>query len=209
MTETVSKDEPIPTLEETEAVLSPEDTLSRLVARVDHLESQNEGLKRVGALGLLLVLILGGIVVHQTWSDLAGISTGGVALHDSEHDAKAAFTVSGDHVALVPTNLMGALPALESTTGLDLKGLGIYDSQGNLRIVLGVDSNDNPKVAILDPSGRAIWVPIPNVPLQKNAAKPRTPADSQTPGAPKPAQAAPPTPGLTSAPATPAPTSTP
>jgi hypothetical protein len=197
VTEHVHHESLIPTQEATDSVLSPEDTLAQLVARVDHLESQNEGLKRVGALGLLLVLVLGGIVVHQTWADLSGISTGGVTLHDSDHEIKSALTLNGDHVAVVPTNLMGTLPSLQSTQGLDLKGLGVYDSQGFLRIVIGVDSNDNPKFAVLDTSGRAVWVAKPNVPPAPKGA------------AAKPGAAGAPAPGATPAATPPAPVATP
>lgn len=157
-------------------------------ARLAYLEEQNAGLKRVGMLGLLLVLMLGGIVVYQAWADLSGVTTTGIVFQD-ERPRQALVTSTGGHLALVPALPLGTLPQLEQYKDIDFQGLGIYDSKGRMRIMLGVNSQDQPVVGVIGEKGETVWSPI-----QVQAAPP--PATSTTPGAP-------PTPGAPGTPATP------
>lgn len=153
-------------------------------ARVAYLEEQNAGLKRVGLLGLLLVLILGGVVVYQAWADLGGITTTGIVFQDDRPRSALVTTASG-HLALVPALPLGTLPELEQRQGLDFQGLGIYDTKGRVRFLLGVNSLDQPVVGIIGEKGETLWTPL----QMQQAAPPATP------GAPATPPAAPPTPG--------------
>ena len=150
-----------------------------LETRLQYLEVQNEGLKRVGALALALLLILGGLFVFQVWNDLKGIATGGVVFHDENKNSKVAMTVnSNGALALVPINQLGYAPQLEPVGG-DFNGLGIYDSTGKLRIILGTNADDQPVVGIFGNDGKMVWSPLPQLPA--GAATPG--AKSKAPGA--------------------------
>lgn len=159
-----------------------------LESRLAYLESQNEGLKRVGLLGLLLVLILGGIVVYQAWADLSGVTTTGIVFQDERQPRNALLTSTAGHLALVPALPLGTLPELQSYNDMDFQGLGIYDSKGRVRILLGVNSQDVPMIGVIGEKGETVWTPL----QLKTEAPPGTPA---TP--------APPTPGAPGTPATP------
>ncbi len=152
-------------------------TETTVESRLAYLEEQNAGLKRVGMLGLLLVLILGGIVVYQAWADLSGVTTTGIVFQD-DRPRNALLTSSGGHLALVPALPLGTLPELEQYKQMDFQGLGIYDSKGRVRILLGVNSSDQPVVGVIGDKGETVWSPLP---MQ---AAPPTPGTPPTPGAP-------------------------
>ena len=152
-------------------------------SRIAYLESQNEGLKRVGLLGLLLVLVLGGIVVYQAWADLGGVTTTGIVFQDGRQTRAALVTTSGGHLALVPAGPLGNLPSLNTPPSMDFQGLAIYDSQGRVRILMGVTSADQPVVGVIGENGQTIWTPLQ---VPKSGSAPPPPAAPGTPGTPTP-----------------------
>lgn len=170
-------------------IAAAEPTPSDLETRLQYLEAQNEGLKRVGALALALLLILGGLFVFQVWNDLKGIATGGLVLHDENKNSKVAMTVnSNGALALVPINQLGYAPPLEQVGG-EFNGLGIYDSSGKLRIVLGTNIDDQPVVGIFGNDGKMVWSPLPQLPSgqpPKAAPNPGAKAPGATPTAAAP-----------------------
>lgn len=153
-----------------------------LAVRLEYLETQIEGMKRVGVLALILVMVVGGFLVHLSWSDLRGITTQGLVLQGVDREFAGALVVAeSGHIALLPTNDMRALPVVEAYPGLQMKGLGIYDSKGRLRLIHGVDATDKVMFAVLDENGNVAWSPF-----QPSAANPSPtptprPAASPTP----------------------------
>ena len=150
-------------------------------ARVAYLEAQNEGLKRSGLLGLLLVFVMGAVVVYQAWADLSGITTTGVVFQDSRQPRSALLTSATGHLALVPALPLGTLPQLQTYKDMDFQGLGIYDSQGRVRILLGVDGHDQPVVGVISENGQTSWSPLPKA-AQGNSSP--VPPPGLTPGSP-------------------------
>ena len=154
-------------------------------SRIAYLEAQNEGLKRVGALALVLVFILGGLFVYQVWNDLKGLATGGIVLHDDNKNGRVALTVSPQgSLAVVPINQLGGAPPLEQAQG-DYSGIGIYDSIGRLRIILGVTPDDQPIVGVFGSDGKIQWGPVlprAAAPVPGKTPGPGTPRVSPTPG---------------------------
>ena len=154
---------------------SPVAATGDLEARIQYLEAQNEGIKRVGALGLVLLLIIGGLFVFQVWTDLKGIATGGLVLHDDSRQGRVALTVPPQGgLALVPIDALRGAPGLKSVDGPPIEGLSIYDASGQLRIVIGT-CQDQPVMGIFNTDGRVIWSALP---LEKPRTRKGTPTPS-------------------------------
>ena len=163
-----------------------------LESRIAYLEAQNEGLKRVGGLALVLLLLTGGLFAYQVRNDLKGIATRGVVLHDERDVARFAVTVSPQgSLGVVPINPLGGAPQMMPMQG-DMHGITVYDSQGRPRIVFGLTPEDQPVVGILGPDGQPVWTPAGGPrPAQ---APPKGPAASATPAAPAASPSKAPTP---------------
>lgn len=123
-----------------------------LEERVAFLEAQNEGLKRVGMLGLVLVLLLGAILVHQTYSDLRSSTTRGLTLLTDKDELGGALTID-------PKGRMQFLQAVDGmmtqTTDLppDFKGFAFYDSGGTARILMGENLQTHETIFwVIDPT---------------------------------------------------------
>ncbi|MBI3927446.1 MAG: hypothetical protein HY319_18050 [Armatimonadetes bacterium] len=154
--------------------------------RLSYLEEQNDGLKRVGRAALVLLLVLGAILVYEVWAPMSGITTRGLVLRDEADAQRAAVLIGpGGHVALVPADLQGRLPQLQSDANVGLQGLGVYDTKGRLRMLIGVTGEDEPVLAVVGPEGQLTWTPL------KAAAKPQAPGGAApmtppaAPGAPE------------------------
>ena len=187
--------------------------------RIGHLEEQNAGLKRVGGLALALILLIGGLFVSQVWKDLRGLASGGLVFLNNERREVAALTVTPrGNVAVVPVNF-GGTPSLQ-LDHLPFNGIGIYDSQGRLRLLFGTTPDgDKAVVGCLNDAGQPIWTPLAD--LKAPAATPGqpapgpkpVPAPSGTPAAlpatPSPVPALTPAASGTPAASTPAPSATP
>lgn len=161
--------------------MAEEQSLS-LEERVAYLEDQNEGLKRVGLMGLVLILLLGGLLVHRTWADLQGITTEGVVLRDENGSRLALTTTPPGHLAVVSFDQLGALPQISHNVAAGLRGIAIYDSSGAPRVMLGVTQNDEPVVAVLDPDGSLNWTPLAGLAGEEGDPK-ASPTPGQTPAA--------------------------
>ena len=137
-----------------EAPAVPETPLS-MDERVAYLEAQNAGLKRVGLLGLVLVLLLGAIVVQQTYSDMRSTTTRALTLLNDQDQLSAA-------VAIDPKGRMQFLQArygsMATTTNLpdNFHGYAFYDSDGLPRVLIGETNEKATVFQIYDPvRGRA------------------------------------------------------
>ena len=137
-----------------EAPAVPETPLS-MDERVAYLEAQNAGLKRVGLLGLVLVLLLGAILVHQTYSDLRNTTTRAMTLLNDQDQLSGA-------VAIDPKGRMQFLQArygsMAATTNLpdDFHGYAFYDSDGVPRVLIGETNEKATVFRVIDPvRGRA------------------------------------------------------
>ncbi len=139
--------------------------------RISYLEEQNAGLKRVGGLALALILLIGGLFVSQVWKDLRGLASGGLVFLNNERREVAALTVTPrGNVAVVPVNF-GGTPSLQ-LDHLPFNGIGIYDSQGRLRLLFGTTPDgDKAVVGCLNDAGQPIWTPLADL---------KTPPESHT-----------------------------
>ncbi len=179
------------TVEETQeqATTNTTSTPQTLEERVAYLEAQNEGIKKVGRAALILIAVIAIAVVSNTWSPLSGVTTKGIVLQDQSGTAKAALLVpASGHVALVPFNYLERLPVIQPGQKSDFSGLGVYDSQGRLRLIIGVDVDDNPILQVTDAQGKVIWSPSYNKALPSSQKQDKagltgssTPRPSSTP----------------------------
>ncbi len=150
-----------------------------LEERVAHLESQNEGLKRVGLLGLVLVLLLGAILVHQTYSDLNSATTRGLTLLNSQDQLSGAVTI----------DRQGRMQFLQARYGMlaganelppDFHGFAFYDAEGNPRVLMGEDKDQHTVFVVADPVRGVSFDPFEKLQPSKPPTSP-TPAVSPTP----------------------------
>lgn len=131
-----------------------------LEERIEYLEGQNEGLKRVGLLGLILLLVIGGLLIQNVYADMSGITTGGIVFREGDTNRYALVMAPGGHLAYVPFDFAGNLPQIDARPAGDLRGLAFYDSKGVLRVMLGTTADDRPVLAVLNPDGTLQWTPL-------------------------------------------------
>jgi hypothetical protein len=128
--------------------------------RVAYLEAQNEGLKRVGLLGLVLILLLGAIVVHQTYSDLRSITTHDIAVLNSK-DALAGVVTSDTQGRIQFLSARyGTLPPGTDNLPADFQGYVFYDSDGHPRMLLGENKDKATVFQVLDPTRGVAFEPL-------------------------------------------------
>jgi hypothetical protein len=161
-----------PPAEEQAASLSLEE-------RVAFLEAQNEGLKRVGALGLALTLLLGVLLVHQTYSNLGATSTRSITLLNDANELSAALTSDRQGRTQYLQARYGVLPNGTEDPPGDFEGVTFYDPAGKPRLMLGQTRETQETVfLVLDPTRGLAFNPFEN-------AKPAPrPGGTPTPGAP-------------------------
>lgn len=129
-----------------------------LEERIALLEVENAGLKRVGVLLLVFVIVVGGLSVFQFRSLTSSFHTETLQLERAK-SPRAALTVMPtdhlglvfyDHLGLLPTELkFGAIPYLD--------GLAIYDRNGNPRILIGLNDKDEPILAVVSADGQTLF----------------------------------------------------
>ncbi len=148
---------------------APPATPLSLEERVAYLEAQNEGLKRVGLLGLVLVLMLGAILVHQTYSDLRTSTTRAVTLLNDQDQLSGAITVDAQGRTQF---LQARYGTMAGATALPegFRGYAFYDSDGVPRVFIGENSEKHTVFQVLDPVRGVAFDPFENV---KSAAAPK------------------------------------
>lgn len=163
-----------------------------LQQRIEHLEAQNDGLKRVGGLGLALVLLLGVLLVQQVYSDLRSTSTKAITLLKTDTSELA--------VAITPDN-KGRLQVLPAKFGVlnppqplpeKFNGSAFYDSAGKLRMVIGEEGDGSTVFAVFDPVRGLVYHPLDDL-KPGSGLPPAPPAAPAAPGG-KPAPATTPLP---------------
>lgn len=159
----------------------PEDTKQTLEERIEYLEGQNEGLKRVGLLGLILIFIVGGLLIQNVYADMSGITTGGVVFREGDANRYALVMAPGGHLAYIPFDFTGNLPQLDPRPAGDLRGLAFYDSKGALRVMLGTTADDRPVLAVVNPDGTVQWTPLDAPAAAEEPPSAETPTPTPTP----------------------------
>jgi hypothetical protein len=163
-----------------EAEAAPATPLT-LEERVAFLEAQNEGLKRVGLLGLVLVMLLGAILVHQTYSDLKSSTTRGLTLLNDQDQLSGAVTVDGQgRMQFLQARYGVMAPATELPA--DFRGFAFYDSDGAARILMGEGKDKQTIFMVTDPVRGVAFDPFEKV--KAAPTRPGTPAVSPTPAPP-------------------------
>ena len=168
--------------EETTTEAAPAVPLS-LEERVAFLEAQNEGLKRVGLLGLVLVMLLGAILVHQTYSDMKSSTTRGLTLLNDQDQLSGAITIDGQgRMQFLQARYGSMAPAAEIPA--DFRGFAFYDSDGSPRILMGEGKDKQTVFMVADPVRGVAFDPFENIKARKPApgAGSPTPAATSTPG---------------------------
>lgn len=155
--------------------MSSQEQYDELVARIEHLEAQNYGLKRVGIISLVLLFIVGASLVYQTWAELGAVVTQGIVLNDSQ-GARYGLVVNPQGSMGVLTYRNGTIAPLQATPEA-VQGFVVYDSQGRARIALGIGTGDQPRLAVYDEEGKPVWQAVD----LKEASPP--PAASPSPAA--------------------------
>lgn len=158
--------------------------LDDLIERVEYLEAQNHALKRVGAIGLVLLFVVGACLVYQTWAELGAVVTQGLVLNDAS-GARYGMTVTPQGGLGLVNYRAGQLAPL-GRTAEDVNGLVLHDSQGRSRIVIGMSSDDQARLAIYDENGRLVWQALD---LRMAAPPPTAPVASPSPASPSPSPA--------------------
>lgn len=152
-----------------------ESTPLTIEERLAYLEAQNQGLKRVGVLGLVLVLLLGGLFVHQTYSDIQSTSTRGVTLLGNDNLLVGAITP--DNQGRVQF-LQARYGELRSPDALPegFVGYAFYDAEGRARLLIGENKDRHTIFLVQDPERGVAFDPLDTAPQ----ATP-TPASKATP----------------------------
>ncbi|MGE0488263.1 MAG: hypothetical protein AB7S38_03500 [Vulcanimicrobiota bacterium] len=163
-------------------------------SRLEDLEAQVEGLKTKLLVGFVLILGLAAVLAQRVYLDKRGITTNGIILADDNAPRTALVLTPNGHIASVPFSFAGQLPGLDFEAVAGLKGLAFYDSQGKPRILLGVNGEDQPVMAVVGPDGSLQWTPVTMpAPEQPGGGQPPQPGSTPTPEA-TPAPPAAPTP---------------
>lgn len=163
--------------------MSSQEQFDELVARIEHLEAQNYGLKRVGVIALVLLFIVGASVVYQTWAELGAVVTQGVILSDAQ-GPRYGMTVTPQGSLGVLAYRGGMLPGLAGAPEA-IQGMTFYDSQGRARVAIGIGEGDQPRLVVFNENGQRIWQAVDLV----AAPPPAPPAASPSPAAPSPSPA--------------------
>lgn len=143
---------------------------SSVEERLAFLESQNEGLKRVGTLLGVLVFLMLATIIYQSRSNNEAVATGGVILNNNLGKARGAITAfPNGHLGMLFYDFSGKLPQPKYKNIPYLDGIAIYDRHGNPRILLGVDDKDNPVMVCASPDGKTLFTAVP--PVAPDAAK--------------------------------------
>lgn len=165
--------------------MSSQEQYDELIARIEQLEAQNYGLKRVGLIALVLLFVVGASLVYQTWAELGAVVTQGVILNDAQ-GARYGLTVNPQGAVGVLTYRQGSLPTL-SQMPEPVHGLAFYDSQGRVRIALGISpDNDQPRVVVYNEQGQRVWQAVDLAPATPPPAASPTPAPPPAGGSPSP-----------------------
>lgn len=153
-------------MEETQVVEAAEPPIAplSLEERLSFLEAQNEGMKRVGVLGLVLVLLLGVLLVHQTYSNLGATSTRSITLLNDSNELSAAITSDRQGRTQYLQARYGVLPNGAEEAPADFEGVTFYDPSGKPRMMLGQTRETQQTVFIvLDPTRGLAFDPFENV----------------------------------------------
>lgn len=157
-----------------------------LEERVAYLEAQNEGLKRVGVLGLVLVLMLGAILVHQNYSDLRGTTTRGLTLLNERDELSSAITVDPDGRTQFLQARYGSMAGAVALPA-GFRGYAFYDTDGLPRVLIGENDQKHTIFQIIDPVRNATFSPFKDL-----KAAPAAPTTPTAPGkAPEPTKGSP------------------
>ncbi|MFN8610166.1 MAG: hypothetical protein U0931_21665 [Vulcanimicrobiota bacterium] len=143
---------------ETEESSAPTGSMT-LEERVAYLEAQNEGLKRVGLLGLVLVLMLGAIVVHQTYSDLRSTTTRGLTLLNEKDELSGAVTVDAQGRTQFVQARYGNMASLNPLPE-GFQGFAFYDTAGTPRVLIGETKDQQTFFKVIDPSRKLVFDPF-------------------------------------------------
>lgn len=141
--------------------------------RVAYLEAQNQGLKRVGALGLVLLLILGGLFVHQTHSNIQSTSTHGLTLLGDENLLVGAITPDSQGRIQF---LQARYGELKAPVGLPegFVGYAFFDTDGRARVLIGENQDRHTVFLVQDPERRVAFEPLRTAPAPTPTSGART-----------------------------------
>lgn len=123
--------------------------------RLAYLEEQNEGLKRVGGLLLVLCFLIGGLLVYSQMQLRGAIYSEALILSSKNVPRATLTTTPSGHLGLLFYDAMGILasdPQFSAVPNLD--GVVLYDRSGKPRIVLGVNDKDEAVFDLLDAQGK-------------------------------------------------------
>ena len=174
-------EEAAPAAEET----APPATPLSMEERVAYLEAQNEGLKRVGLLGLVLVLMLGAILVHQTYSDLRSSTTRSVTLLNDQDQLSGAITVDAQGRTQFLQARYGSMAGASALPD-GFRGYAFYDSDGVPRVLIGETNEKHTVFQVMDPVRGVAFDPFEDVKSAPPAGKPapdKAPAPQGSPTA--------------------------
>jgi hypothetical protein len=165
----------------TEEESTPPPKPMTLEERVAFLEAQNEGLKRVGGLALVLVLMLGAIVVHQNYSDLRGTTTRGLTLLNDRDELSSAITVDPDgrtqFLQARYGSMAGAIALPKGFTGY-----AFYDTDGLPRVLIGENEQKHTVFQVIDPVRNTTFSPFKELKTASpGPGASATPAPNKTP----------------------------
>jgi len=142
-----------------EAHEEEESTPLTLEERVAYLETQNQGLKRVGVLALILVLILGGLVVHKTHSDIQSTATRGLTLLGDDNLLVGAITPDPQGRVQFLKARYGELRAADGLPE-GFVGYAFYDADGRARMLIGENKDRHTIFLVVDPERGVAFDPL-------------------------------------------------
>ena len=151
-----------------------------LEERIQHLEEQNDGLKRSGLLLLVLVFVMGGTMIYDNFARAKAVETEGLIINTAAGKPRGAISaMPTGHLGMLFYDYEGKLPeSLQYAAIPYLDGFAIYDRNGRPRILIGMDDKDNPIMAVVSAEGQTLFSAVR--PAQAGAP-PAQPAASPTP----------------------------
>lgn len=152
--------------------------------RLEFLEDQNEGLKRVGLLLVILVVLMGVGMIVQSRNAAESIKTGGVIFTNEGASRTALTTMPTGHLGMVQFDANETISAeMNSQAVPPMDGMVMYDRAGNPRLMLGIDDQGNPFLILTGKDGRPFFSALdPSVAKAVNEAQAgQQPAATPTP----------------------------
>jgi hypothetical protein len=152
-----------------------------LEERVAYLEAQNQGLKRVGGLALLLLLIVGGLLVNKNQSDFTGSVSRNYTLVKDDNEVSAALTSDAQGRVQFVQAKYGTMAGMQELPP-GFQGYAFYDTAGQPLVLIGKNQAQETVFLVVDVNRQLTFNPFQGAPSAPATPMPGLPPTQPTPG---------------------------